>query len=421
MAQEIAVPSKRRFFYGWVVLFVSFATHFLATGARATFSIFILPLTGEFGWSRASISLTMSIHTFLQGLAQPFAGRLVDVFGPKRMIAIGIGVMGAALVGLAFMQDIWLLYILYGVVAAMAYASGGQVAQASLISRWFSRRRGLAISIGSTGTSLGQLIIIPLAMALILGVGWRMSYGALGLSLLLITVPLTLTLLRNTPAEMGLAPDGDPPRLAEQISPTSPSLTAAVKPLTLREIVATRTFLLLTSGFFICGFTVNLVITHLAPFGHEHGLEQMAAASALGLSGVSSLVGVLATGALSDRYGRKNPLAAMYFVRGIGLLVIVFGSGDAAFFIGTLLYGLSNGVPGSMVPALLADNFGIHSMGTLFGLVLVGHQVMGAISSYLGGALFDATGSYTAIFLATALATFVGAILIFLIREKKLA
>jgi len=319
--------------------------------------------------------------------------------------------VGMALLSLTF--SLWQLYLFYGVLVALGFAGGAMVPNAALINRWFVRRRGFAVTMANTGASLGQLVLIPLATLLIVSAGWRWAYLGLGLLVLAVASPLVWGLMRNSPADLGLQPDG----MSAVEAAGSSHLMVLRTPL--GDVLRDQSFWMLTVALMFCGFTVNMVTVHLAPYALERGLDQMAAGSAVGLLGGMGLVGMLIMGTASDRLGRKNPLAVVYLIRAVGLLLLVGLSGERAFFIAVALVGFSFTVPATLTSALLADKYGTLSVGRLYGLVIMGHQAVGALGVYLGGFFFDLNGTYLWIFLTTALATLAGAFSVYLVRERR--
>ena len=311
----------RGLFYGWVIILASFLTLFVATGARSSIGVFVKPLGDEFAWSRADISLAMSVHTLVQGVSQPLIGYWADRYGPRLVIGFGLLALGAGMALLSLTFAIWQLYVFYGVLVALGFAGGAMVPNAALINRWFVKRRGFAITMANTGASLGQLVLIPLAALLIVNAGWRWAYLGLGLLVLAVASPVVWGMMRNSPADLGLLPDG------MSISEAAGSVHLRILRTPLGEVLRDRSFWMLTIALMFCGFTVNMVTVHLASYALERGLSQIAAGSAVGLLGGMGLVGMLIAGTASDRLGRKNPLAVIYLIRAVGLILLVSMSG----------------------------------------------------------------------------------------------
>src|SRR5262249_50332355 len=225
------------------------------------------------------------------------------------LLLLGLGAFATALV-----HELWQLYLTYGVVVSLAAAGPAPVSIAAIAARWFAPRPGLVVGIGTAGISAGQLSLVPVAMWLTVMLDWRASYIALAALLCLVTAPLVWLLLRDDPADRGLAPFG-----AEQPSVVGSSGRAQPAPersARLADAFRSGPFWLLCGSYFICGYTtLGLIGTHIVPYAIEHGIGEMSAASALGLMGAVNILGAIAAGYVVDRYGRRVPLALTYGVR----------------------------------------------------------------------------------------------------------
>lgn len=392
---------KPRVHYRWVLLGACFLALFFTMGARAAFGIFMEPLDDAFGWGMAAISLAMALSSLVYGLAQALTGHLADRYGPRLMMAVGLFLVGTGTALLSLTQSLWQLYLLYGAVTAIGMGAIA-TSNAALLSRWFLERRGLALSISLTGASVGQLILIPLASALILGPGWRLSYLVLGLPVLGLALPLALVLLRDNPPHP-LPRAGVEPQVEAMASSPDPA------PTSLRQVTRLRSFWLLALGYSFCGFTVMFALTHLAPLARHAQIGEAMAAQALALAGGVSVLGVLFTGLASDRVGRKNLLAVVWLLRGVGLLLLTQASSPALLFLAAVILGLSLLAPTALTMALAADLYGSRSVGTNFGALALGHQAGGALGAYLGGLIFDLSGSYLWALIVAGSLAFLGA------------
>ncbi|MBI2305241.1 MAG: MFS transporter [Chloroflexi bacterium] len=372
------------------------------------------PLINDFGWDRASVSLAMSIYSLTHGIMQPISGMLVDRFGPKRVVSLSLVVTGLGLMATSMVSQLWQIYLFYGVFTAMGFGGSTMVSLSALVARWFVKRRGLAISLVAAGLSAGQFVILPITMALILSQGWRQTYLLMGGFFLAVVVPVTLILMKDSPAQVGSLPYG----YGESGASGRRGATATEgKTTTLREAMATRPFWLLALGYFVCGFTITMLQTHLVPFATDIGIDEMVAANALGLMGAFSAVGSIVMGFACDRWGRKNPLAATYFLRGMSLLILLGARSEVGLYLVAIVGGLSYIATVPPTSALVADIYGQRSMGVLLGMISLSHQIGSATGVYLGGVVFDATGSYSWPFSLAFLAAMVATAASYLIRE----
>jgi len=407
---------RSKIYYGWFILLAAFVAVFLANGFRMAFGVFLKPMLAEFHWSRATISLAVGINTVLYGILQPFAGRFADRYGSRNITAVGLCVLSLAAILLYFTPSLLYFYLVYGGFLALGLTTSALVIQSSLVSRWFTRHRGLALGIVSSGASAGQLILIPLTVSLIKGVGWRMTDLIFGFAILAIAVPLTLFLIKDSPAQMGLSGEAPPAGPGFRKQPKFSPGTDALLPV--RAVLKTSPFLLLAGGFFVCGYTTGVVQTHLAAYATDLGFSASEAARLLAVMGGMNIFGTLFMGAISDKTGRKLPLALMYFLRGVALLAIIFSHNLTVLYGFSIFMGFSWFATVPLTSGLTGDIYGARNMGTLFGLIFLSHQVGSSISSYLGGLVFDLTGAYDLAFLSAALMAMAGALASYLIQEN---
>lgn len=394
--------NRTRFYYGWLVVGASFLITLLSMGTHSSFGNFLKPMSAEFGWDRATASLPAAVAILMNGLFQPLVGQLVDRVGPRRVITLSILVMAASTAATAFTPSIWYLTGVYGVPFALGLSGAGAIPNTALVARWFVRQRGLAMGLVNAGGSVGQLLLIPASMALLWWTDWRTTYLILGAMLLLVGVPVAALVLRNTPEDLGLLPDGDmmPPEDPSGARGQQPaSQPAPLEPARWLGAFATGPLWLLIGGFFVCGFSVSLVSTHFVALTTDRGIAPGTAATALGLLGGFNIVGSLLAGTVSDRVGRKNPLALIYLVRAVAFVFLLTADAPWQLYLFAALAGLAWFSTVPLTVALTAEMYGVRHMGTLVGLAFTSHQAGGAVSSYLAGWLFDLSGSYTVIYL----------------------
>jgi MFS family permease len=384
---------RPRFHYAWTVLAAVTLVLLTSAGVRAAIGVFIKPMEAEFGWPRTTLAAAVSLSLFLYGAAGPIMGRLADRWGPRGILTVGSILVGVGTVGGAFIQNAWQLFLTLGVIAAVGAAAAAAPVAATAVTRWSDSRRGLVLGITGAGMAGGQLLVLPLAMALAVSLGWRQTYLVLGLGLLVLTVPIAWAFIRNDPAERGLRPFG------AARSPSPAAAAAAVERTPLREAARTWPFLLLCGSFWVCGYTTfGLMLAHFIPHATEHGFAPGQAAQALGIMGAMNVIGTILSGWLCDRYGPKLPLALYYLLRGLSLFWLPFIDTAPSLFAFAALFGL-NFI--STVPAtttLTARIYGRFSVGELSGWIFASHQLGAAVGSLLSGWLYDRAGDYTLAF-----------------------
>lgn len=383
----------RRPHYAWVVLGVTFLALLAGAGIRATPSVLIVPLEQEFGWSRSTISFAISINIFLYGLMGPFAGGLMQRLGVRRTT---IGALALLAVGVALATQVtrpWQLVLIWGVMVGSGSGMVALVLGATVVNRWFTTRRGLAMGLLTASTATGQLVFLPLLATVIKQHGWRAATLVVAAAAAL-AIPLVALLLRERPADVGLPPLG-----AAAIAPApgpGPN-PARVALAALGEGARSRDFWLLTATFFICGASTNgLIGTHLIPAAHDHGIPEVRAAGLLAVMGVFDLIGTTGAGWLSDRWSSRGLLGWYYGLRGLSLFFLPFALGGSrtGLWVFAVWYGLDwiATVPPTL--RLATDAFGAEQAPIIFGWIGAGHQVGAALTAFGAGWIRTTQGDY---------------------------
>jgi MFS family permease len=399
-----------RIFYGWWVALALAIIVLLSSGIRFTIGPFLKPVTADLGLDRGSFSLVVAASLLLYGAFMPLVGRLVDRIGARVVCAGGAFVMAASLVLTGRMTTLWEFYLYYAVIGSLGLAATGHVMGSVMLARWFVRHRGVTMSSLGSASMAGMAVLVPAAMWSILRYGWRTSFVILGVVSLAVTLPLALWVLRDDPESMGLHPDGQPVPPAAGI--------AFVERTAIADALRAPSFWLLTAGLFNCGFSMSLLSAHGVPMLTDHGFHPMTASSAIGFLGMTAIGGGLTLGLISDRWGRKPVLAAVYVLR-VAAFGMLFAVQDPRLLLLVAAIG-GVGMSGSlaMTSALTGDLFGRYSVGSLFGLIFLSHQAGAALGSWLGGALFDLTGGYGAAFAVAAALLLIAAGLSLAINER---
>lgn len=419
---------RKPFFYGWLIVAVGFFSLFVSMGARNGFGVFIKPMEETLLWpDRAGISFVIAIGTLTNALTQPFIGNLYDKYGARAVISLSLLTLGGATLllsltsnfGMTWSVDLRLftltpsllyLTLIYGVVTSSASGGVSLVTVHSLLSKWFYRRRGLALSLSTAGASAGGLILTPFAAYLIIGAHWRVAWVALGLFVLLLALPLALLIIKDSPESVGETPDGEKaPSPSDgdgnggrRVAPAL--LRAPLETSNWRDSFKSAPFWQLSGAYWVCGVTTIIISAHYVPFATDLGISPGVAALAFGFMQGLNAVGVIIVGVLSDRFSRKNLLGTIYFIRFLAYAILV-----APGFVGLLwgvsvppaiaiwgfatLAGLSWIATPPLTSSLTADIYGIRNIGTLNGLTTMAHQIGGALSVFMAGVLYDLTQS----------------------------
>ncbi|GAA2754765.1 MFS transporter [Actinopolymorpha rutila] len=379
-----------------------------AAGFGATPGVLVTPLQEEFGWSRSTISLAISVNLLLYGLTAPFAAALMERFGIRRVLvaALALIVVGSGLT--VFMTASWQLVLLWGLLVGLGTGAMALGFVATITGRWFVRHRGLVTGVLTAGGATGRLVFLPVLATLAVGSGWRSASWTVTIAAVAV-IPLVVLFLRNRPSDVGLAAYG-----ATGNEPAEPvQHPAAGRALaTLAAAARTRPFWLLAAGFAVCGMSTNgLIQIHLIPAAHDHGMSEPLAASLLALVGVLDVVGTVASGWLTDRVPAPLLLGLYYALRGGSLLLLpslLAAEPHPSLLIFIVFYGLDWVATVPPTIALCRTHFGTAGP-IVFGWVFACHQIGAAIAATAAGVIRDDLGSYTLAFTGAGLLCFLAA------------
>ncbi|MFJ3912038.1 MFS transporter [Streptomyces vinaceus] len=419
-APAAAAPNPPgRIHRAWSVAAVAFVTIIGAAAFASLPGLLIDPLHEEFDWSRGTIGFAVSVNLALYGLTAPFAAALMDRFGIRKVVALALLVISGGTAATVWMTASWQLVLFWGVLVGLGSGSMALAFAATVTNRWFTARRGLVTGILTAAGASGQLIFLPLLSWLVVHHGWRPAAVTVSLAALAV-VPFVWLLLRDHPADVGLAPYGG--SYAEK---PAPALGAARRAVTvLFKAARTGPFWLLAGTFAICGASTNgLVKTHFVPAAHDHGMPVTAAAGLLAVIGVFDVIGTIASGWFTDRFEARRLLAVYYALRGVSLMFLPMLLAPSVhppmvFFI--IFYGLDWVATVPPTIALCREHYGQDS-AIVFGWVLASHQVGAALVAFLGGLARDAFGSYDLVWYASGALCAMAALMAMVIRRRPVA
>ncbi len=407
-------PQEARLHYAWVVTGVTCLALLAVAGVRSSFGVFVQPLQHEFGWDRAAISVTAVLSMLLYGALGPLAGKLADRYGPKSILVGSVLLTAIGVFASSTMSQIWQFHLYYGLITSIGAGGAAMVTAAAMTSRWFAERRALIMGLAGAGVSAGQLLILPLAAYLELSYGWRWSFAGMGLILVVLVLPVTMLFFKNDPAEIGLRPYG---ASSSQQSVSAPG--ESLKTTSLVVAIRHPSFWLLAGSFFVCGYTsTGLIGVHLIPHAVDHGFPKMAASQAMGLMGAMNVIGTTASGYICDRYGKRIPLAIYYFLRGLSLFFLLGVRDVTGLNLFAIAFGLNYISTVPPTSTLTADLFGRRSVGMLFGWIFFSHQIGAALASYVGGRVYDLTGTYDWAFISAGILGILAAGMVLAIRQQ---
>ncbi len=375
----------------------------LGFGPRSVLGLFLEPMTLAHGWSRETFGLAMAIQNLFWGAGVPVAGALADRYGPTRVLIVGALMYALGLWGMATTESATMLHLAGGVLTGLGVAfTAFSLALAAMARVVGPEKRSLVLGLGTASGSMGQVVFSPLGQAGIAALGWQPALLLLGVSTLLI-LPLAFVLPASTDAKGEAHSDQ--------------SIGEA-----LREALAHRGYVLLTTGFFVCGFHVAFITVHFPAYVKDLGLGAQVGAYAIAIIGLCNIAGSFLSGAAGQRWSKKGGLAFIYFARAIcitGLLLAPKTELTIYLFAGTMGILWLSTVP--LTSGIVAQVFGVRYMATLFGVVFFSHQLGSFLGVWLGGRLYDTMGSYDPVWWAGVVLGVLAAVIHLPINEKPLA
>ncbi len=388
-------PLHVRFFYGWVVVILTFVTTLTAAGIRAAPQTFVIPLEADFGWSRAGIMSAVSLNLVLYGAIGPISGRIQDRFGVRVVMLTALTLLGLGVGATAFIDELWEFVLVWGLIVGIGAGGMSSVLSASVAHRWFVRHRGVMLGFLNSAGSTGQLIFLPLTMGIIATWGWRTAAMTLA-CLAVVAFLLVWWLMRDEPGDVGAEALGESEANASQAASAGASNVVSTR---VRDAIRTRTFWLLAGGYAICGGTSNgLIGSHMIPHVHDIGLSDGVAAATVAIMGGLNFVGTMGAGWLSDRMDPRKVLAWVYGLRAVSLFILPIVTTSKGMFMFAVVYGLDWFATVPPVVAIAGKTFGKNSIGSIYGLIFLSHQLGGAAMAQGGGFIVDYYGVYTPAF-----------------------
>ncbi|HEY0822458.1 MAG TPA: MFS transporter [Ramlibacter sp.] len=367
-----------RWYFGWNIVAAAAVLTLLSTGMRLSFGPFFLPIARDLGFSRSLLATIVAVGMIIYGLAMPVAGMLIARHGTRPVLLAGTALVVASVLWSVTATSALPFLLAFGVLLSVGLAFVSPVSLTPVISHWFTRERGKALFYLSTGSMAGMALMTPVLTASIEAFGWRPTLVGFAVVFTLFTLPAALLVIREgAPEHTDVEPEEFAAQRARSGTPP-PSLKA-------REAMRTAPFWKVVFGLFACGFSMNLLGTHGMPMLMDHGFDAYSSSMGIGLIGVVAIGGTLVLGRMADRLQRRNILAAIYFIRGLGFFALVAVGTHWELYIAAAIGGLVWAGSIAMSSAILADVYGVRLVGVLYGMAFVGHQVGGMLSSWLGG------------------------------------
>ena len=380
-----------------MVLAVGFFVLFIGGGARFAAGLTLKPIVDEFGWLRSDIGQAVALFQVVSAVAMFAAGYLVDRTGPR--LVLGIGLLISAL-GIGFMGLIsapWHALVLYGVIFALGNGAASLITVGVMVTRVFPERAGMANAVVVSGMSVGQLVVIAAMAAVLVTVSWHSVFMWLGIAHLAL-VPL----------------------LIFAIPKPSRAQAKAARPIGgmgIREAARTRQFWILIVVYAICGFDDFLVATHVVAFAQDRGISAFLAGNLLAVMGLTGLLGIVLSGALSDRSGPALPAALSFVARVAVFGLVLVDQSPVSVTIFALVFGVTFLMTAPLCVIFVVQSFGSRHLGALTGLITMVHHMCGGLGAYVGAAIFDTDGNYDAAFAIMLVVSLLAAVLSFMLRK----
>ena len=385
-------------FYGWNVVGAAFTALFVVYSIQFSFGTFVDDIVDDTGWSETRLQLIFAVYIFTYSSLSAVTGALTDRIGPRRVVAVGAVLLTAGYIIWATAPNLWIAFLGLGVVAPLGMSASWVPCNATVV-RWFVERRGTALAIATSGTSMANIIAPPVAATLVKAYGWRTALASFaltgGAAMLLSSV-----WFRRDPESMGQFPDGknSPP------TPLDQTLISSTDGLTAKAASRTRTYWLILGMYALTFVVVFVPFVHSNQFAIDLGINEITAATVISSIGVGGLAGRLLVGPISDRLGRKRLVVAAFALETLAFFGIAASNGLTLLYPSAVVFGFSYGATVTMLPALVGDYFGREHAGAIVGRIFGTAGSLAAIGPYVAQLLVDSSGSYRFAFVLSGVA-----------------
>ena len=394
VADTTSVPTARlNRVYPWAVLGISFITVAAAFGCRAAFALFFVAVIEEFQWSRGLAAGALTLGSVAWTLSAPVWGHMLDRLGPRVVFPAGAGLMAAGFIVSAMTQSVWQYYLGMGLLVGLGFAALPMTSQATVISNWFVRKRGMAMGLAAAGIGAGIFLVVPVTEWLIVGFGWRNAYLVLAGVMLAAVVPLNLFFQRRRPQDMGLQPDFG----ATTVVVNGGSRQREDDGRTLAQALRSYRFWALAMGFLLGALPVHLVLVHQVAAMVDAGFSREFGATVLGLTGFFTIFTMIGMGMFSDRVGREwaYTIGSLALVGGV-LVILFLDAMPRVLLIGLYppMFAVGFGSRQGLYPTIAAELFHGAHFGSIIGVLAVCIGIGSGVGPWLAGYLHDLSGSY---------------------------
>ena len=384
----------------------------IGIGTRQGFGIFVDTWGSEWEVNVSSISLAASIGWLVNGLANPILGQLSDKYGPKIVMVFCSLIVSLSSILVATSYNVFTLSFYYGFLISFATGTGGPLG--IILSRWFARRRGVAMGAVMAGGSIGSLFFIPLLTFIAINYSWELAWVVVGLFGLIVVVPSSIIVLKNTPSDLNLSEEDSKKDNLDTAEESGPlwvdNWTTAYN---------SKPMWQLSLGYFVCGITTASISVHFIKWAISENISTSEAALSFGVLSAVNGVSVFCSGYFSDIFQRRIILGLVYAIRGIAFLALLLLSGQVALWAFAIVGGMSWLATVPLTTALTSEIYGQKKLGSLVGLINMSHQLGGAGAVLLFGMVFDIFGNYDFGLWVGVISLIIASIASFSISEKK--
>jgi MFS family permease len=410
--------SASKSFYGWWI--VGAGTLILSVSSGIGFyghGVFLDPLRDLHGWPKATISSAVTLYFMTAGMMGMIIGRQVDRYGPKGVLIIGSVVIGAGFALLSRISTVWQLYVVYFMMA-IGFSCTSLVPVNTLITNWFIRKRGFAMSLANTGLSAGGIVLVPLASYMISRWGLTVALPVLGAIYCVVVIPNAIFFIRQRPADLGQFPDGEPPPTsAADLPGTTLDYAAQMQVWTRRQALRTLAFWSIVVAFLLALAGQIAFLVHQVSFLSPY-LGVSGAATAVSITAAASIIGRLILGTFVDRCDKRYVIMVCFLVQGVAMLTLAYYHHVIILYLGTFAFGLTMGSIIMMQSLIIGECFGLLSFATVSGLAGLFTMTGAAFGPTIAGLIYDAAQSYRTAFTIFAAMSCVAIVMIYFAKPS---
>jgi len=378
-------------YFGWYLVASAAIITLLTNGLRLGIGPFEKPMLIDLSMSRTEFSTVIAIGMLVYGAGMPFAGWLLKRFSTRFTLLIGLVLTCISILWTVASHDLISFLLSFGILLSLGLSFMSPVVMTPIISEWFVQRRGQALFYMTTGAMAGIAVVTPLETTLIHSIGWQNTLLFFGVLFLVLVIPAALFVMREAPTNIDMEMTKKNEDEFKEEFPKQPKMTW-------RDALKTKPYWQIVVGLFACGFSMNLLGSHAVPMLTDHGFSPAVASFGVGLIGFTAIFSTLALGTIADRYPRRNILGTIYVVRAFGFFGLIYVAMTWQLYFVAIIGGLVWAGSTATASAIIGDLYGVQLIGILYGWAYFGHQVGGAIGSFLGGWGYETFGTHVIAF-----------------------